>query len=76
MACEVLSIFDADSDDYMNGIILLQEVECYNNLNCLQMAVEADCIHFISMPAVQNMITNIWNGQIAFKSSFSFTLKV
>ena len=76
MACEVLNIFDSDSDDFMNGILLLQNLPYYNELNCLQMAVEADCKEFIATPAVQNLITHIWNGQVSYKSNFKFSFKV
>ncbi len=71
-----MNIFDLDSDDFMNGMLLLQKIPYYNNLDCLKMAVEANCIQFISMPAVQNLITNIWYGQIVYKSDLKFILKV
>lgn len=65
-----------NSIDFKNGILLLQKIPYYNNLDCLQMAVESNCIHFLATPAVQNLITNIWNGKIAHKYGFRFTLNV
>jgi hypothetical protein len=40
------------------------------------MAVEADCLKFIALPAVQDLITNVWNGQIVYRSGFKFGFKV
>lgn len=75
-ACEVLYLYDIDSDDFMNGIILLQKISYYSNLDCLKMAVEANCLKFISLPAVQNLITSVWDGQVIYKPNFTFRFKV
>ena len=75
MACGVLNIFDSFSNDLINGVILLQNIP-YFNLNCLEMAVEAKCLKFISLPSVQNLLTDIWNGKIVFKTSFKSGIAV
>jgi hypothetical protein len=77
MSCQVLNLFDHSHDDLINGIILLQKVPYYK-LDCLQLAVEADCLRFISLSPVQNLLTDIWNGKIepkrGFKANFKFGL--
>jgi hypothetical protein len=64
----------------MNGILLLQKIPYYNNLDCLQMADESNCLKFISLPSVQNLVSSVWNGQISYKSgllySFKFSLAI
>ena len=75
MSCQVLSIFDRSSDDIINGIILQQKVPYYG-LDCLQMAVEAKCMKFISLSSVQNLLTDIWNGKIENKAGIKGSVKV
>ncbi len=60
----------------MNGILLLQKIPYYNNLDCLQMADESNCLKFISLPSVQNLVSSVWNGQISYKSGLIYNLKV
>lgn len=77
MAIGVLNIFDATTDDLINGVILLRKIPFYN-LDCLQMAVIADCKKFVSLSSVQNLLTDIWHGKIianaGFKAGFKFML--
>ena len=75
MAIGVLNIFDLNSDDLMNSIILLEKIPIYK-MDCLQMAVKAKCLKFVSLPAVQNLITEIWNGNMSSKSGFKGNLKL
>lgn len=75
MAIGVLNIFDSTTDDLINGVILLRKIPFYN-LDCLQMAVEADCKKFVSLSSVQNLLTDIWYGKIASKSGMKATIKV
>ena len=56
MACAVLCLFDAMTDDLINGVLLLQKIPYYK-INCLKMADEADCLKFISLPCVQDILT-------------------
>ncbi len=80
MACCVLRIFDATSDDLINGFLLLQKIpyykiNClkmgeiyimiddrinliYDSLSLLQIAEEADCLKFLSLPVVRDIITS------------------
>lgn len=40
------------------------------------MAVEANCLKFISLPSVQNLVDDVWNGTISREPGFRFTIKV
>ena len=51
MSIGVLNIFDSTTDDLINGVILLRKIPFYN-LDCLQMAVEADCQKFVALSSV------------------------
>ena len=75
-ACGVLTLFDDNSDDLMNGVILLQKVPYYKDLNALEMAIQGNCLKFISLSCVQTLITSVWNGDIASKEGFIATFKV
>ena len=75
MACGVLEIFDSRMDDIVNGVVLLQKIPYYG-LNCLQLAVEAKCLKFISLSTVQNLLTEIWNGRVETKSGLKGFIKV
>jgi hypothetical protein len=46
----------------------------YNNLDCLQMADESNCLKFISLPSVQNLVSSVWNGQISYKSGLLYNV--
>ena len=75
MANGVFNIFDENSNNLNNAVILLQTVPYYK-LNCLEMASEADCQKFIALPSVQNLLTEIWIGKIEFKDGIKNNLKV
>ena len=75
MAIGVLNIFDATTDDLINGVILLRKIPFYN-LDCLQMSVIADCKMFVSLSSVQNLLTDIWHGKIIAHSGWKAGLKV
>ena len=40
------------------------------------MADESNCLKFISLPSVQNLVSSVWNGQISYKSGLLYNLKV
>lgn len=40
------------------------------------MAAEGDCLRFVSLSSVQNLITNVWNGQIINETGSIFAIKV
>jgi hypothetical protein len=69
MAIGVMNIFDSTTDDLINGVILLRKIPFYN-LDCLQMAVQADCQKFVALSSVQNLLTDIWHGKLTCKSGF------
>jgi len=75
-ACSVLTLFDKNNDDLKNGDILLQKVPYYEDLNCVEMAVQGNCLKFISLSCVQTLITSKWNGKIASNSGFLSTINV
>lgn len=75
MAIGVLNIFDATTDDLINGVILLRKIPFYN-LDCLQMAVEAHCQKFVALSSVQNLLTDIWYGKLTQKSGIKASIKV
>lgn len=75
MAIGVLNIFDNSTDDLINGVILLRKIPFYN-LDCLQMAVEADCQKFVALSSVQNLLTDIWYGKVVSVSGAKGTIKV
>lgn len=63
MACGVLNIFDKKTDDLINDELLLHKIP-YFDLNCLDLAARAKCLNFISLPACQKVLTDIWNGNV------------
>lgn len=71
----VLSTFDDHTDDLVNGAILLRKIPYYR-YDSLQIAFEARCMNFLSHRAVQNLLTDIWFGQVTQKSNYSFQLKM
>jgi len=75
-ACSVLTYFDKNNDDLKNGDILLQKVPYYEDLNCLDLAIQGNCLKFISLSCVQTLITSVWNGEIASKSGLLGTINV
>ena len=75
MACGVLNIFDMTSDDWMNCVLLLQEIPYYR-MNCLKMANQARCLKFISLPAVQDILDRIWSGRCVIKPGLKGGLEV
>lgn len=75
MACCVLNIFDNSTDDLNNSLILSQK-NAYYNSNCLTLAFKANCLKFISLPTVQNFLTETWFGKIEIKKGLKATIYV
>ena len=61
MACDLLIMIDESKCNRINSAILLQK-NPYYNLSCLDLAVEAKSLNFIALRPVQNLLTEIWNG--------------
>ena len=78
MACSVLRIFDDNKEDYMNGILLLQKVPYYGDMDCFQMAIQDEqiCLQFISKQSVQNLISKLWHREWSSESGFKTSFKV
>ena len=74
MSIGVLNIFDSTTDDLINGVILLRKIPFYN-LDCLQMAVEANCEKFVALSSVQNLLTDIWYGKVVYKAGIKAGIK-
>ena len=74
MSIGVLNIFDSTTDDLINGVILLRKIPFYN-LDCLQMAVEANCEKFVALSSVQNLLTDIWHGKVVYKAGIKASIK-
>jgi hypothetical protein len=75
LAVGVLDTFDMNTHDWVNGVILLRRCP-YFNISLLQMSVEANCRRFVAQPAVQNLLTYIWNGLIVHKLGIVSTIQV
>lgn len=75
-ACQVLAIFDKNSNDLFNDLLFYQKVPYYNNLDCITLALQGSCLKFISVPSVQNLVTKVWDGEVDTKRSVGSHLKV
>ncbi len=75
MAYQVLDTIDNSTPDLINQILLLRKIPYYNR-NCLELSVEAGSKKFVSLPAVQNLLNEIWLGNIEIENDFIGNLKV
>jgi hypothetical protein len=75
LAIGVLDTFDMNTDDWINGVILLRRCP-YFNISLLQMSVEAKSRRFVAQPAVQNLLTYIWNGKVMLNQGVVPTIQV
>lgn len=75
MAYNVLNSIDMVTLDVINYVVLLRRNPYYNR-TCLELAVEAGSLKFISLPAVQNLLSEIWIGNIEIERGFIGRLKV
>ena len=70
----MLDVYDVNNDDRKNFLILLNPI-IYFKTHPLQMAQIGDCKQFVAHPAVQNLLTSFWFGQINIKIGFKQDLK-
>ena len=63
LACGVLTEFDENTIEIENEINLLTKNEIYD-MNCLQLAQKGECLEFMSLPSVQNLLTKHWYNEI------------
>lgn len=75
MACKMLNSIDNVTLDVINHVILLRPIP-YFNLSCLELAVEAGSMKFIALPAIQNLLAEIWVGNIEIERDFVGRVKV
>lgn len=75
MTCGVLNIFENLSDDLISSLILSKK-NSYYNLDCLTLAFKANCLKFISLPTVQNFLTETWYGKIEIKKGLKASIYV
>ncbi len=66
LAVGVWNTFDVNTDDLINGVILLRIIPYYN-IDLLEMAVEGDSKKFVSHSSIQNLLTDIWHGNLLLK---------
>ena len=62
----------------MNGILLLQKVPYYGDMDCFQMAIQDEqiCLQFISKQSVQNLISKLWHREWSSESGLKTSFKV
>ncbi len=74
LAVGVLIKCDEYTDDSMNGVIFFR-VAPHFKIDLMEMAIRADCKTLISLPAIQNVCNDIWNGDLEiFKFAMVCTL--
>lgn len=75
MSVALINMFDEALDDEDNYTHLLDEVSIFG-LNCLELAVIGKRMKFVSTTLVQNLLTEIWNGNVINKTDIKSRLKV
>jgi hypothetical protein len=76
MACNVIKMIDETPNNALANSVLLRQKSPYYNLDCLELAYEGGCMNFFSLTPVQNLLTNIWNGNSEVQSGMKAYLKV
>ena len=72
----MLNEYDKGTNDEVNPIILLKNINYYNNLCCLSIGFNCDCENFMAELCVQNTLTNIWLNRLANGSGLFYNFKV
>ena len=62
MAIGVLQTFDKNTRDIINDVLIIRYIP-HMKMDVLELAVYCKCEEFVSMPIVQNVIKNIWEGK-------------
>jgi hypothetical protein len=52
------------SDEEKSQLLLIRQIPEFNNLTCLQVAVSADDLSFVSHPCTQGLLTKLWYNKI------------
>ncbi len=75
LACDILTQCYSSQPDYAHGV-LTRSIGSLKDRTCLEMARGAESLKFISHPAVQSLINQIWFGHIveSSKAMMIFTI--
>lgn len=72
LACEALKQ-SYEISDVNTEIVLIRRIDEFSGLTCLQMAISAECIKFVSEPAFQGLLVKLWYENL---SPFTSTWRV
>ena len=75
MAIGVMNVFDNNTRDSMNGVLMKTEVPFMKH-DFLYFAVQCECKNFVALPSIQSVITDLWYGLLIHKAGTQFKLKV
>ena len=75
LAVGVLSLFDAGFEDSINFEYLLTKIDFFG-FDCLQIAFAGGINKFMSQLCVQNLLDNVWHGEVANKSGIKSRVNV
>ena len=70
-----MNVFDNNTRDSMNYHLMKSKVP-FLNCDLLDFAVQCECRYFIALSSIQNVITELWYGQLIHKAGTRFRLKV
>lgn len=76
LAIGVMNVFDANTKDTMNCVIMQNNIPFILNCDCLNFAVECECKRFVALGSVQNVITELWYRKLIHKAGTRFKLRV
>jgi len=71
-----MNIFDNNTRDLMNYHLMKTKVPFFQNCELLEFAVQCECKNFVALESIQNVITELWYGQLIHKAGTRFRLKV
>lgn len=55
-----MDLFDQNTNNFMNSILLLNKGNFAKGMDNLEMAVECKCRNFVAQSNVQNVLTDFW----------------
>lgn len=62
MAINIINLWDQNTNNFMNSIILFNTTSFSRDIDNLQMAVECKCKKFVANGVVQAFLDDVWNG--------------
>ncbi len=63
MAIDLLNIMTRKTRDNADDVFILRYLKEYQ-MDCLELAVVCDCKGFVSNEIIQNILDNLWTGNI------------